>query len=488
MTQCVFGILRIAESDIALDANHLLEVVWLDAPLAPRPLAPAWSLGTLSLRGQPVPVIDLGRLLGLQTDSPQGEGFVAIVAYRGGRFGMRITHVRDVINAKPAQLHELTDGEGAPHALTPHLLEHPDLDRPVYVLDLDALFALENMVAVRTPVVTPAPELAESTVRPAQRWLIAVRGETTLALDACVVREVATIAGLEAPTLALVGYLGRAHRRDFTLPLFDPCHLIGLAAGAERPALMAILDGEEGDVALALDRVLTLVNADGDRPHAGAGYSDVVNGVVTTPEHGDALAIDHRALLAGTNVASLARLHADLQERRQGAILQRAWHRYPFVYFACGGELATPLDQLEAVEAAPTEYARNDQAAPFLGVWRHQGHSVSLVDLRVLLGRDASRPAQHVLIADGGAGRVGFLVDSTQHLAYIEAPANSMTIRWRGDSRSQATLGEQAKRLVSLGEGERRQVLALVCLKSLAGTLMRSARPEVEVEVDAEAG
>ena len=47
MTQRVLGILRLNDSDIALDATHLIEVVRLETPLSPRPLAPRWSLGTL---------------------------------------------------------------------------------------------------------------------------------------------------------------------------------------------------------------------------------------------------------------------------------------------------------------------------------------------------------------------------------------------------------------------------------------------------------
>lgn len=65
MSARVFGILRVGAGDVALDAHDLQEVVRLEKLPPPRPRAPAWSRGTLSLRGQPLPLVDLAGLLQL---------------------------------------------------------------------------------------------------------------------------------------------------------------------------------------------------------------------------------------------------------------------------------------------------------------------------------------------------------------------------------------------------------------------------------------
>ncbi|WP_110670455.1 chemotaxis protein CheW [Salinicola halophilus] len=486
MTRQVMGILRIADSDIALDARCLQEVVRLEANLAPRPLAPNWSLGTMLLRANPLPVVDLARLLGLESgDAPREAGdFVAVVSYRERRFGLRIDHIRDVVEVQPSQGFELTDGSGETHALTPRVLEIPLNDRPAYVLDLDALFALDGMVAVRERAGQTDARVMEATNRTAERWLMARRGETALALDTAVVREVVMCPAVEPPALTLSGYLGDVRVRDFTLALFDPCALIGIEPLRELPAYMVILDGPDGAIALAADRVVTLVEQNARPSAAGAGYSDAVAGVVATAS-GDALVIDHYRLLSTLNLTSLARLHAAISGRNAEAKARKLWRRFSYVHFSCDGEMSTPLDQLEAVANAPDEaeietgaqLGRSvSMAKAYVGVWRFNERSATLVDLRLLLGRNADTPAAHVLLVDGGEGLVGFLVDSTRRIEYIEAPAESQSIRWRGDSRPDATPAERAKRLMSLGEGARRQVLALVCLQSLANDLLRETR------------
>ena len=79
------------------------------------------------------------------------------------------------------------------------------------------------------------------------------------------------------------------------------------------------------------------------------------------------------------------------------------------------------------------------------------------------------------MVVDTGDGLVGFLVDYLRRIEYVEAPRESFTIRWRGDAvngpSSEASPVKAAKRLISVGEGDKRQVMALLCLQTLAKRL-----------------
>ncbi|WP_110598076.1 chemotaxis protein CheW [Salinicola lusitanus] len=511
MSACVFGILRVGAGDVALDAHDLQEVVRLERLPPPRPRAPTWSLGTLSLRGQPLPLVDLAGLLQLDHDLPaastldahdepqvdevpideaqsktlrQGKSrasFVAVVAHRGARFGLCVSQIVDVIEVLPSQRHAVSHGDGSTLALTPALIDHPSLAHPAYLLDLDALFALEEMVAV-----TPSPALTErqssdasapptltSDATPtrltARRWLIVESGGQPLALDTEIVGEVANCPEIEPPPIELDAYLGNVTLRGARLPLFDPGELIGRAPQRARPSYMVVLDGPEGRLALALEHVTTL-SADGTLSPAGPGQPAAVAGLVACPTGRDALALDHRELLSALNLSALARLHARLDGTQTGssAAEHQPRRRFALVRFTCAGDYTTLLDQLDAVDVAPTDYLASGGDPRFAGVWRRQGRSVALVDLRRLLGRDASRPPQHVLIADSGQGLIGFLADTVQRIDYVEAAEESLVVRWRGDIDPAAPAIERAKRLVALGVGADHQVMALLCLQGLA--------------------
>ena len=278
----------------------------------------------------------------------------------------------------------------------------------------------------------------------------------------------------------LPAYLGNVTLRGATLPLFDPRALIGQPARQTPPSHLAVLDSDHGRVALAVDRVATLTGSDQPAPlpvSPSAGYAPAVSALVPAADEGkDALAIDHHELFGNLNVNALARLHTRLDTEARQAREQREWQRFAFVHFRCGGDYVTTLDQLEAVDSAPTDYQKSSHpAGPFLGAWRRQDRSVSLVDLRALLGIDSSHPANHVLVVETGDGLVGFLVDYLRRIEYVEAPRESFTIRWRGDAIDGASPEpspvKAAKRLISVGEGDKRQVMALLCLQTLAKRL-----------------
>jgi chemotaxis signal transduction protein len=85
--------LRTGGEAYAVPVGEVLEVVPLGAVDAV-PGAPAASIGVCALRGQPLPVFDLARLLGLQAET--GERQILVSAHAGGRIGWAVDTVTDV--------------------------------------------------------------------------------------------------------------------------------------------------------------------------------------------------------------------------------------------------------------------------------------------------------------------------------------------------------------------------------------------------------
>lgn len=176
----------------------------------------------------------------------------------------------------------------------------------------------------------------------------------------------------------------------------------------------------------------------------GDQAADHVTGVLSRPEQADALCLDHCKLFTGEALAALAEIHARLGDEISEDRTQQTWQRFAFVHFESGGRYVELLEQLDAVLSLPESVLPLKNDGPFCGAMRHRGGTMSLVDLRVLLGKSADRPAQHVLVTDSGQGLIGFLVDQVSRIEYVEAPTDSFVIRWRGDARPEASLIEQA--------------------------------------------
>ncbi|GAB3504645.1 hypothetical protein GCM10027400_00040 [Pseudoxanthomonas daejeonensis] len=102
--------LRCANQAYGLELLKVQEVV-LATPLLPLRGTPPAMLGVMNLRGQVVPVMDLGVHLGQAAQPGTGATRIVVLEEKGETLGLRVSAVEDVVN------------------LTDHQIEPPDSNR-----------------------------------------------------------------------------------------------------------------------------------------------------------------------------------------------------------------------------------------------------------------------------------------------------------------------------------------------------------------------
>jgi purine-binding chemotaxis protein CheW len=132
----------------ALPLEHVVETLRA-LPIEPVADAPPFVLGLAVIRGEPLPVVDVGRLLG--TDSAQAERFV-IVNAGGRRVALAVDHVAGVRAVAPESLVAL-----------PPLMHTAasDVIAAIGLLDAELLLVLQSTRFVPDEVVRPACEGAQ---------------------------------------------------------------------------------------------------------------------------------------------------------------------------------------------------------------------------------------------------------------------------------------------------------------------------------------
>lgn len=471
-----YGVFVLGRGCVALPIEWIREVVALPHDLTPAPRSPAFSLGSFQLRDHALPVVDLTRLLRLDDSSgtrPAGDP-VAVIAHPHGRFGLRIDSVLGI--ARPDRLSPMTDS-GDPPLVTATLTA---FEKTAHVLDIEALFALEGMLRA-LPALAPASAERPVTEAPASREkvLVVECAGIRLALPTACIRETQPLGPLEAPVVNIEGFMGAARLRKARIAVFNPLRLAWLEpACAPTHQLMLVLVLQQHPVALAIDRVILMIEYD-PASLVDPAYSQLEEGIAIagTIHHdhlGDILLINHRHMAQDPDLVAIAAMYSarELQNERQGG---DTWKRFAFIDFDASGSFLTPLEQIDEVLDMPADYTPNQQIDGFwTGSMRLREHAVSLVDLRQLLKPEAAtvKPASHVLVATHGSSRVGFMVDNAHRIRYIDAPADSLRVRWWGDQESDAALIERCKRLAVLGLGKQQQVLSILCLESLAALLL----------------
>ena len=99
------GCFEVGGRSCALDVSQIREVVrW--APATPLPDAPELIEGVLDLRGSIVPVVDLGRALGLEPVHPGLSARIAVVEVEGMVMGLAVQAALEVVQVDVARLED----------------------------------------------------------------------------------------------------------------------------------------------------------------------------------------------------------------------------------------------------------------------------------------------------------------------------------------------------------------------------------------------
>lgn len=120
----------------ALDVTQVREVVRWSAP-TPLPDAPELIDGVLDLRGAIVPVVDLGRALGLNPVTPGLAARIAVVEVEGMVMGLAVQAALEVVPVDVARLEDAPAlATQAGYDLARAVVRRPDAE-PMVVLSLE---------------------------------------------------------------------------------------------------------------------------------------------------------------------------------------------------------------------------------------------------------------------------------------------------------------------------------------------------------------
>ncbi|MDR6177994.1 purine-binding chemotaxis protein CheW [Pseudomonas sp. SORGH_AS 211] len=386
------GVVRIGELEVALSAQALERVVPWPERLAAHPSPVPWLLGLFELGGQPLPLVDGHRLLGLP--AVEHERRIAVIRHGGGRFGLAIDGVVDILKLADEAIVQL---QGAPGRLLGQVHLQAETGRLVHLLDLPALAALPGfeVSADRSPAVQRQAAIGTEEER---LYLLFECDGRRLCLDAAVVQELVDRPQLTPSEFASDSCRYQVQLRGQALPVLELSELLGLATPAKghHEQLLVLAAGDQGQyrVAFGFQRLLGMWRRDPAQcaPLLGFGLErpGLLRGVFSAAEGEAAIVIDHLALGCQEAAVAYARIYRtdrDLlrEERRQV-------RRQPCLTFLAELLFAVPLEQVAEVLPLPAHFLRLGQRDPrLLGLMEVRGQQITLVCLRTLARRGGGR-------------------------------------------------------------------------------------------------
>ncbi|WP_423823996.1 chemotaxis protein CheW [Salinisphaera sp. SPP-AMP-43] len=483
MSQMRLAVFALGATEIALEASVVREAVaGHEELISPAPQSPAWSVGSIWVRGVPIPVIDLSEWLGLPVSERGSPAYqVVIVRFDGRLVGFIVDRVCGVLPIDAADLYPVHDARA--HSVTRWMVS-PEPERAIYVLDLAAILSLEGNIQIESAAPSEAAEplpdeagFEKGEDRPSQRLVVVRASGCWLGLPLAAVREICAARDIESPVIVESSYLGHIAWRGQRLPLLDIGSLIGRDPAGTAGEHYLVIETMTGLFATAVERVIGLIDYEtGQKPNEIRlkQTESAIIGALEDEDGSQILRLDPERLAAHGTVVGLAVAGIQAGTHRTA---DRSWQRFAFIDFEAGASYTVPIDTLIAVQRYPDQVTAAARHAPFLGYCVQDGRHVALVDLRRLLGQQSvqTKPSDQLLIVACEEHFVGFVIDGVREMRYVEAPADSYVERWRGDRASNAEPIDECKQLIALGEDEEIRFLSLLRLPLLAKRLLETA-------------
>ena len=435
-----FVVTRAGEEALAFQLDRVSEIIRIPR-LAHMPLAPRSLLGLANMRGIVLPVVGLGRLLGLP-ESPFDDQARIIVIGRGAPIGFAVDRVERLLAIPAAQLSMDPAGAGR---LDPGLLdgvvqggEGADtikIINPDRVLQgqFDRIGIASSQTAA--PAFTAADGAAKAVESRRQTALVSFElGAQEYALPLERVREivpmpdyVSEIAGSETAVLGVVT------SRNRLLPLVSLRALLGLREPDHRESgKVIVVSMGSGSVGIVTDRTREILRVDPaliDPAPAlltrGAGEAEIesicrVDGgrrlvAVLSPDRLFRNDLVRKVLSeAGNDNDGTAVAEGDMADEQ-------------FIVFKLGAqEYGLPISAVAEIARVPEQITRMPKAPAFIdGIVNLRGTVLPIVDLRRRFGlvSGETTSGRRILVLAAGGVPTGFVVDSVSEVLKVAVDA-----------------------------------------------------------------
>lgn len=318
--QHTFLVVGYRKARYALDARAVQEVVWLPA-LSPIEEMPPYIRGVFNLRGEVVPVLDLGLRFGYALEQAAAQDRVVILTEGSHRIGIVVHEVHDVAAVNEDAV-EPIDKFQLPGGQTRYLRGAVMQDDGLLML-LDSAALLHEAVALE-PIAAPpadddrrvdddADEVFRARARELSRavqqsdnaarasYALVRLGGERFGLDVGIVREFVHLCRLTPVPCAPAHIAGNVNLRGEILTVIDIRALLGVpqAIPATEVAVLCVADMPFGLLAEAIEDLVSIsTTAISAAPSGGAAGNAEICPVVAALDEGFASLIDAERLMA----------------------------------------------------------------------------------------------------------------------------------------------------------------------------------------------
>ena len=434
----LFGSFHLGSQEYALPASCIREVVNFPDKMIPVPLAPAYLEGVFTLRGQVIPVLNLGRIFDPAAPAAERTHKIAIVDHGEIEVGIIFHDTGEVLRVRPEQRSMLQYRDAASRNVVSGTITLDDGARLLEILDPAALAQIENVPHVQMlRTIGRNAGSGQFAQRAQRRHCISFRvGGTAFAFEMCAIREIIMVPEIMPSVMASPLCLGRINFRGHAVGVVDFAALLQFGAHADGIASeRRILVAKVGEtlIGFLVDSVDSIFHVNEGEvlpiPLLSKARAAMFAGCVSGDNGADVLFLNHEGIFSQSELVEIGaghvRLYQNEAEAAGGAQRARsARNRAVYVVFSLDSPWAVEIAQLREIICW-----RDGMVQPpglprcVRGILNLRHQMISVIDLRCLFGMGQSADPQSgkIMIIERGDECFGLLVDAVDNLITVAA-------------------------------------------------------------------
>lgn len=441
----LFGSFFLGEDEFALPASSIREVVNYPDKVTAMPLSPPFLEGVFTLRGNVIPVLNLGRIFDPHAPAADATNRIAIIDHQHIQIGIAFHSTGEILRVRQQQRSMLHYRDAASHGVICGTIRLDDGARLLQILDPAALISIENVPQVHA--MQSAGRQVETNQfhqQAERRQCVAFKvGGSAFAFEMHAIREIINVPELKSSVLTSKLCIGRINLRGQTVAVVDFASLLGVQGGAagvaagsmaERRIVIArIGDASIGLLVDSVDNIFSFFPGDVlPIPLLSKTRAGMFGGCIDKEGIGAILFLDHQEIFSSAEILELTRGHAELYQQENAGAVAAALPgtgksgdnlaRKVYITFSIGTTYALEIRKIREIIDFSGDMIEPPGMPPFVaGILNLRRQLVTIIDLRALYGMVplADKTAAKIVVIERGDERYGLMVDAVDNIVTV---------------------------------------------------------------------
>ncbi len=441
----LFGSFFLGDDEFALPANSIREVVNYPEKVVAIPLSPVYLEGVFTLRGNVIPVLNLGRIFDPDAGAAELAHKVAIIDHQQIKIGIAFHSTGEILRVRAQQRSYLQYRDSASHGVICGTIRLDDGARLLQILDAAALISIENVPQVQA--MKSAGRQVETNhfhLQAERRQCVSFKaGGTAFAFEMNAIREIISVPELKSSVLTSKLCIGRINLRGQVVAVVDFSVLLALHGGAATASAAALSERRiviarigEASIGLLVDSVDNIFSFFPGEvlpiPLLSKARAGMFAGCIQKEGIGAILFLNHQEIFSSAEIGDLTRGHSNLYHQEettassqpQTARGKRADSvgRKVYITFSIGSVYALEIRKIREIIDFSGDMIKPPGMPPFVaGVLNLRRQMVTIIDLRCLYGMAplADCTAAKIVVIERGDERFGLMVDAVENIVTV---------------------------------------------------------------------